>query len=163
MKNVKRITMEFWCGVGNLKESDAWADSELLNNPDPHLDTCEIFNKSEEEVENILLNIVKDKYDFEPVSEEGEEIAIEILNDLSELLLNEEITPRKFCLVVSRLEANFIDFRRIDERTFEYPPWLGDLWNQCDWCDESWTNSNSPHLISEVNKMLSINKKKNNV
>jgi hypothetical protein len=153
--------MEYWCGIGDAKAVDEWAEDELLNNSEPHPDVCELFGKSKEETRNLLFRIAQDQ-GFVPVSEAGEKEAIEILIEISEKLINEEITPEKFCYVVTVFDTNFLGFRKIDKGIIEYPPWLGDLYASCDECDKTWTNSNSPHLIEEVKKMLQINRKRLN-
>lgn len=33
---------------------------------------------------------------------------------------------------------------------------MGDLWNNCDWCDDSWTHENSPSLVEEVRKVAAF-------
>ena len=159
MKSLNRIAMEYWCRVGDPKELDKWAENQLKNNEKPHPDVCELFNKTKEELEELILKIAEEQNGFVPVSEAGEKEAVDILIEISEKLIKKEITPNKFCYVVSLFDANFLGLRKTDENTLEYPNWLGDLWNNCDWCDESWTNSNSPHLIEEVNKMLKENSK----
>jgi len=48
----------------------------------------------------------------------------------------------------------FLGIRETSKYELEYPLWLGDLWNACDWCDESWSLSNSPHLKEEADKVI---------
>lgn len=150
--------MKFWCGVGNRNDLEAWAESELRENENPHPDVCELFGISDEKSEKYLLRISKDINGFEPVSDEGEKLAIIILNEYCQKFIDQEITPYKFCRLVQRLDAAFVDFRELSDNEFEYPPWLGDLWNCCDWCDGSWTNDNSPHLVKEAKVVLINNK-----
>ena len=159
MKTLERLIMDYWCGFGNSHELDEWVKNELRVNPNPHHDTYGLFNTTPESTERLLLKIAEDKNDFTPISEKGEMIAIQMLIEFSEQLLQEKIKPYEFCRVVSVFDANFIGLREISENVLEYPIWLGDLWNQCDWCDESWTNTSTPHLIiEEVKRMLFENK-----
>jgi hypothetical protein len=158
MKTLRRIAMEFWSGLGDAAAADSWAEDQLRNNLDPHPDVHELlFKKSRKEITVLLLRIAHDYEGFLPVSQEGEKEAIEILNGACDKFLREEITPSQFCRVVSTFDAGFLDFTKLDERTFEYPAWLGNLWNACDWCDESWTNANSPHLLAEAKRVLANN------
>ena len=150
--------MEFWSGIGDATAAEEWAADQLLNNPSPHQDVHELlFKQSMGEIEQLLLRIARDQEGFEPISELGEKEAIDILVGACEKLISEEITPSHFCHIVRTYDGNYGDFKKIDAHTFEYPKWLGDLWNSCDWCDESWTNSNAPHLVAEAKNILMKN------
>lgn len=35
-----------------------------------------------------------------------------------------------------------------------YSTWMGNLYNACDWCDETWTLEDNPHLLIEVEKQI---------
>ncbi len=35
-----------------------------------------------------------------------------------------------------------------------HPSFIGDLYNACDWCDESWTLENAPYLVEEAERVL---------
>ena len=152
-KQIDRIAFEYWSGLGSSDDLEAWAEAELCKS-NPHPDACELFSLSRHDAVKYSLKIAKESRGFDPVSELGETWAKELLHLYGAKLLNGEITPNVFCTLVNTYDANFMDFRKLDERTFEYPKWLGDLWSNCDWCDESWSLSNSPHLASEVKKVL---------
>ncbi|MCW1916522.1 hypothetical protein OJ996_23245 [Luteolibacter sp. GHJ8] len=34
-------------------------------------------------------------------------------------------------------------------------PFLGNLYNACDWCDDGWTLENSPYLAEEAGRVAS--------
>ena len=152
-KPLDRIAFEYWAGVGSKTDFEAWAVSELRKE-EPHPDACEMFNLSEEEAEKQSIRLSAEILNFEPVSEKGEEWAKELLMEYCEKLLNEKITPFEFCRLVEVFDVNFLGIRTHEDGSLEYPEWLGDLWNNCDWCDETWTLSNSPHLAEEADKVL---------
>ncbi len=152
-KQLDRIAFEYWAGVGSKTDLEAWAEDELRKE-EPHPDACEMFNLSEEEAEKQSLRLAADILKFHPISEKGEKWAKDLLNRYCEKLLNEEIAPFEFCRLVQLFDANFLGMRTLENGSPEYPEWLGDLWNNCDWCDESWNLSNSPHLAEEAKKVM---------
>jgi hypothetical protein len=66
---------------------------------------------------------------------------------LATLLKRRELTPMQFCKRIQEIEAQVLDHR------MRYPLWLGEAWDACDWCDESWTVENSPWLIDIAKKI----------
>ncbi|MEM9079101.1 MAG: hypothetical protein AAGC74_00225 [Verrucomicrobiota bacterium] len=68
------------------------------------------------------------------------------------LLLDEVITPSSFCEFFNAMEMQLV----IDS---EFAPdevaFLGDLYNCCDWCDDTWTLENSRHLAEEGSRIVS--------
>ena len=68
------------------------------------------------------------------------------------LLLDGQITPLNFCRFFNSMEVQLVTDSKFlpDEVAF-----LGDLYNCCDWCDETWTLENSPHLAEESARVAS--------
>jgi hypothetical protein len=68
------------------------------------------------------------------------------------LLLDRQITPSTFCSFFNSMESALV----ID---FDLSPhdvaFLGDLYNACDWCDETWTLENAPYLAEEGARVAS--------
>ena len=65
--------------------------------------------------------------------------------------LDNQILPLSICNLIMDIEVAFLSASRgLPENIADYPEWLGSLWNACDWCDESWTFENSPHLETEI-------------
>ena len=152
-KQIDKIAFEFWAGVGSKSDLEDWAEDQLRKN-DPHPDACELFNLSDEEAEKKSISLATEITGFNPTSEQSEEWAKELLAEHCSKLLNEEITPAQFCNLVNQFDGGFLGARDIGEGLAYYPEWLGQLWNNCDWCDESWSISNSPHLVEEAKKVL---------
>lgn len=153
VKSLDKIAFELWAGSGEVKDLEDWAESELRKD-NPHPDACELFNLSRHDAAEHALRLAKEILGFTPVSEKGEEWAIELLSQNCARLVAGEISPMKFCSLVQLFDANFIGMRTLEDGSLEYPEWLGDLWNHCDWCEDSWSQSNSPHLVAEARKIM---------
>lgn len=96
------------------------------------------------------------KYDYphyEICTAENLALFKDLVQESSILLLNKQIKPLVFCNFIKQMEG-LIDKLVEKDRTINYPTWLGDLYNTCDWCDENWTNENSEGLIEEVKNNL---------
>ena len=152
-KTIDKIAFEYWAGIGSKDDLENWATDELRKE-EPHPDACELFNLTNEHQENQALRLAEELTDFKPVSEQGEIWAKELLSNYCESLLKEDMPPFDFCKLVQLFDASFLGIRTLSNGSLEYPEWLGDLWNNCDWCDESWTISTSPHLAKEALKVL---------
>jgi len=153
IKNINRIAFEFWAGVGSVSDLDDWAEDQLRNE-NSHPDACELFNLSYEKAEKESIRLACQINNFKVTSEASEEWAKSLLLEYSKKLLNEEIKPIFFCNLVNMFDGAFLGVRDIGEGLAYYPEWLGDLWNCCDWCDESWSLVNSSHLADEVKKYI---------
>ncbi len=87
----------------------------------------------------ILEKVIKNNFpDFEC---NKEFYAQDILKNQCKQLLEDKITPYQFSQIISPLEG-----------IFDYPKWLGDLYNVFDWCDE--TTKINTYIISEVNNII---------
>jgi len=69
-------------------------------------------------------------------------------------LLNGELEPLRFCEFFGSLEAYCVDNGPETAGQLYYPNFVGDLYNACDWCDESWTLDNSDQLREEATQVL---------
>ena len=112
---------------------------------------------TQREAEKQSIRLAEEILGFKPISERGEKWSKELLTDYCEKLLSEEITPFQFCNLIQLFDSGFLGLRTVEDGFVYCPEWLGDLWNNCDWCDESWSLSNSPHLAGEANKVLKKN------
>jgi hypothetical protein len=70
----------------------------------------------------------------------------------SGLLLDRQITPATFCQFFNSMESELVISSDLsaDEVAF-----LGDLFNACDWCDETWTLESAPYLAEEASRVAS--------
>ncbi len=100
-----------------------------------------------------MLEFIAVSYpDFEITTDQGLGSCRAELKRQIGLLLDETITPSSFCRFFNAMEMQLV----IDS---EFAPgevaFLGDLYNCCDWCDDSWTLENSPHLAEEDSRVVS--------
>ena len=70
---------------------------EMKNNPSPHLDMYDLNANDPYEATKILLKIAKDKLDFTPYSEQGSEVAKELMVEIGEGYLNRTNSPTDLC------------------------------------------------------------------
>lgn len=73
---------------------------------------------------------------FDPSSHEAEAYARKSFVQFCSRLVAEEIRPYEFCRVISPIE-----------QLFEFPLWLGEFFNHCDWCEPESSRSDFSHLI----------------
>jgi hypothetical protein len=161
---LNRLTIEFWCGIGDLSELPSWADAANQEMGEVHPDVWDLYViKSTEAAEGLLLKIAKDINKFQPASWEAEPFAVMALKRALELFLSKQISVQTLCQVVSVLDSMFVIGLVSVERPREHLPkslekiaWLGNLYNCCDWCDDSWSFDNSQHLIVEARRLLTV-------
>ncbi|MEX1366676.1 MAG: hypothetical protein AB1Z98_26355 [Nannocystaceae bacterium] len=82
-------------------------------------------------------------------SDEGIRACKTLLKQQIDRLHAEQIAPYAFCRFICALEAYYLDNASEIDGAIPYPDFLGDLWNACDWCDESWTLDNAEDLRDE--------------
>ena len=73
----------------------------------------------------------------------AEEIAKEILAETCQALLDGRARPYDLCKLVSPIE-----------NLYDFPRWLGDLFNACDWVEPSTPIACAPALPDEVKRFL---------
>ena len=67
------------------------------------------------------------------------------------------LSPFKLCKIFSNLECGFLGApRELKANIAYYPEWIGDLYDACDWCDETWTIENSPHLMDAIQHQINV-------
>ncbi len=152
-KQIDKIAFEYWSNFGSKQDLEDWAEIELRKD-NPHPDACELLSLNPLDAEKYSLKLAHELLGFHPVSELGEKYAKELLVVCGEKLLKGEISPSRFCRLVTTYDLSFLGMHRLENGDLEYPEWLGDLWNSCDCCDESSSLSNSPHLVAEVKKVI---------
>lgn len=77
--------------------------------------------------------------EFKVRSREGEAIARNLLCGLAVRYLTRQIRPRELCRLVTPIED-----------AYDFPAWLGDLYNVCDWVEPETTIEDVAHLTSAV-------------
>ena len=151
---LKRLAVIHWLGLVDTEALDRWVMEEYRINPDadPDLHTLLIFD---DRLGARVVEFAKKRLGFEPVCIEGGKIAERILKSEMRKLLDRETTVPVFCKLVQSVDILVVDAGLKEcMQVISYPEWLGELWNLCDWCDESWTYGNSPELMSETFEIL---------
>lgn len=90
--------------------------------------------------------------DFQIATAEGLRLCGAELKRQIGLLLERQITPSSFCRFFNSMESELVIDSDLspDEVAF-----LGDLYNACDRCDDTWTLENSPYLAEESVRVAS--------
>ncbi|MCG3857735.1 hypothetical protein [Psychrobacter sp. Ps2] len=116
----------------------------------------EIFCSPKYYFEDILFRLsIEAELNFSPQSLSAEILVAKYLINVIKRYLNDEITPLDICRVISNIDCGFMDAQRdLPDNISYYPCWLGNLYSSCDWCDETWTNSNAPHLKQDLENQL---------
>ena len=84
--------------------------------------------------------------EFNDRSKEAREIARKLFLRRIRCYLDGEIEPIQVCLMVSPIEDKY-----------DFPPWLGDLYDGCDWMDENATREQASHLRWMIEQILAEN------
>ncbi|TIO11057.1 hypothetical protein [Mesorhizobium sp.] len=84
--------------------------------------------------------------DFNDKSDEAKEIARKLFLRRIRTYLDGELEPFQVCRMVSPIEDRY-----------DFPDWLGDLYNGCDWMDENATREQASHLRWMIEQILAKN------
>lgn len=141
-------------GIATKEEIDSVV-SGLTEGHDPvDPEVFEIFSKDPQQSRSRFVDYFRKlRPDFAIDSDEGVSACKELLVKQIERLHCRDITPFDFCNFVQVLEACYLDNAARTEGDVAYPDFLGDLWNVCDWCDESWTLENAESLRRESKRV----------
>ena len=151
---LKYLTVLYWLGSSDHDAVISWAEQEFSQNPDPHPLLADIFG-GHTDVGQLLSEIAFGRLGFAPASTDGESFAKAILASSLRQFLAREISPHELCQLVWAIDNKYLDASpREGQSVAYYPQWLGDLWNACDWCDETWGYSSAPQLVSKAQAVL---------
>lgn len=151
MKNPCQIFVEHELGAVSDAQLIEWA-CEVLSTDGPLADDLtitELAGLSPRVQSDLDLaggyfrNIIQSHFpDFRFQSPDGVRWAREALRQRCNEYIERRITPYEFCRVVSPVEQHF-----------DYPSWLGDLYNACDWIDGNTKREDVPYLVDEARKV----------
>ncbi|TIO72460.1 MAG: hypothetical protein E5X74_19750 [Mesorhizobium sp.] len=85
--------------------------------------------------------------DFNCDSAKAAEIARQVFLRRIRTYLHSDIEPFQICRMVPLIEEKY-----------DYPPWLGGLYDACDWTDERTTRDQALHLRERIEQILSDNR-----
>jgi hypothetical protein len=83
---------------------------------------------------------------FELSSKEAEAHAREAFIVFCRRFVAGDLGPYEFCRVVNPIE-----------QLFDYPPWLGNFYNECDWCEPESTRRDFDHLVEYAARYVAEN------
>ena len=156
MRTSQEMLVECWFDKTDIESILQWADTLVSNYNNVPEEVFEIFYAPKHQFEDILFRLsIAVEPDFLPQSLSAEILAAKYLINLIKRYLNDEITPLDICRVINNIDCDFMDAPRdLPDNVAYYPCWLGDLYNSCDWCDETWTNDSAPHLKQDLENQL---------
>lgn len=147
---LNRLATEFWFRSGNLAEVTPWVES-AFEAGETDADVVHLWDCTDlEHVRSLFQTLAWKINQFHPWSDAARPFALTILQKQLHRYLAQEISPSMLCRLVDDLDAAFLD--KQDPAGFE--GWMGNLWNCCDWCNDSWTFENVPSLRDEAVSVL---------
>jgi hypothetical protein len=151
---LKHLAVLYWLGGEDFEAVSSWAEREYSVASDRHPRLHEVFRECNNP-EALLVDIAAQQLSFSPSSLDGERFALRILTHELRRFLSREITPSQICKLVCAIDNQYLGAHPMDDRKMVYyPTWLGNLYNACDWCDETWRHADCEHLIDEAKTVL---------
>ena len=149
MKSLYQLIVEYSLGLKDPESVQvcilSWIDRDPCI-PDLAYTVCGSNHRDTERALFAIANYV-DK-DFSLTNLISEQASASVLVSQGKLYLNGEISAIEFCRIVQEFDIRFME-----TSNFKLS-WLGDLYNQCDWCDETWSLNSTPHLTNYLQEHL---------
>lgn len=161
-EQLNRLAVEFRYGVGSLSELSAWADAANEEMGEVHPDVWDLYcSPTPEQARNLALKIASEVNGFRPQEWAAGPFAVCALKKALERYLAQDFPIQSLCEVINEVEHTVLsrDKHRIESPgalPVQYTAWLRDLWNCCDWCDETWTFDNCPHMAVGAREALAM-------
>ena len=147
MFNYRQLAIACHFGSASRVDIDTYIESVVLSGKDYDSRIFEAHARDLKVAQAKILAFITVSFpEFEINSEDLLELCKSELKRQIGLLLDKKITPSSFCEFFNLMESKLVfdsEFAS-DELTF-----MGDLYNCCDWCDDTWTHDNSRHLTAE--------------
>lgn len=139
---VELLALRLWLGLAGPSDIDAWLDRHVEDATDPEPDALELFATPIEQQEGAFMAFARSVFGFDPDTERGSEVATLLLGRLCDAALQGRLSVSQLCDTVSRIDAKYTT----PGLSAPYPRGLAELWNGCDWCDETWSLEHPGHL-----------------
>ncbi|WP_180124369.1 hypothetical protein [Acinetobacter sp. YH12097] len=151
---LKALYIELYYGEYSYSERRKKLIEYIDNNENTPAELLELYPN----YEPLLLSVIQIKdSEFSSNCLEAEILAAKFFLDVLADYKNGNLNPLKLCKIFSNLEKGFLDAPRgLENNIAYYPEWIGDLYDACDWCDETWTIENSPHLIDAIQHQINV-------
>lgn len=156
MKSYQEILIECWYDRKDRNSIIQWAETFVKSHDLIPAEVFEIFDAPEQLLEDILLRLsMTIDSDFSPQSLNTEILAAKYLIESIKKYLNDDTTPIDICRVIRKIDGGFMGAPRdLPDNIAYYPYWLGNLYDSCDWCDNTWTMDSAPHLKQDLKSQL---------
>lgn len=156
MMTIKKLFIDLYLSAYSSEEMAQKISFFIEEKFDVPLEFYELFDRHCDPIQK-LLNIIESKSKNDWLkSFEAEYLMADFFLSQLKKYSQKEIEPIELCSLSNKIETAIMDMRIITLDGFiYYPDWLGNMYNVCDWCDESWHYDNSPFLKKEV--LLRIN------
>jgi len=151
---LKALYIELYYGEYSHSETIKKLIDYVSNNESIPVELLELYPN----YEPLLLDVIQTKdSEFSFNCLEAEILAAKFFLGILVDYKNGNLSPLKLCTIFNNLESGFLDAPRgLKNNIAYYPEWIGDLYDACDWCDETWTIENSPHLIDAIQHQINV-------
>jgi hypothetical protein len=148
MKSLQQLFVEFYIGAVEENEIVAWACETISSNSQWANDKLIIeiaglrpeISNDRKEVEQLFNKFFALQFpSFQTKTVENENLAKRALKQRCVDLLAGRVNAGKICRMVSPIET-----------AFDYPKWLGNLYNVCDGTSDLETQKSAPYLTKEA-------------
>jgi hypothetical protein len=152
VKAIWQLGIEAYLNVAGPVEMIQWAEERIASGDDLAFDSdvLELASlpagdpRKREEAAPLFHRIVQRHVPgFSVATPETEAYAQECLQRWCARFLDEELTPYQFCRIVHPIEEGF-----------NFPAWLGDFYNQCDWIEPNYQPVDARHLYDYAQRYL---------
>lgn len=152
MRDYRQMTVACFFEVASEEDINDFIQGVIEGEAEYSPCIFDAYNKNLKVARVKMLDFLALTYpDFRIDSHEGAMASSVFLKEQCKHLISGQISPVAFCTFFNYFESFF----SFSVETGQYdPPYWGDLWNCCDWCDDSWTPENSPHLIDEAKRVV---------
>jgi hypothetical protein len=140
------LAVRAWLRLASPSEIDEWAEGHLGRGGEPVADIVDLFRESHERKLDAFLVVAEQYFGFNLATIPGARAVERVIADLCRAVLGGAVTVSTLCAAVKRLDAYFVS----DHPESPVPDGLVELWNTCDWCNDSWTINSQPHLEGDL-------------
>jgi hypothetical protein len=149
-KSPERLAVAFWLGIGSAEDVRAWAQARIEDGGDLPPEIYDALGATESNAEPLVWAFLRGR-GFVLESREGKRAAVEVLRDQCRLFLAGQLAAGDLCEVVRFLESNLRELPHVTESEALGAGWLFDLWNACDWIEET---GRTPELTRAATEFL---------
>lgn len=158
---LNRIAVEFWCGVGSMEELPVVADAANADLGEAHPDIWNCYTcSSEDDAAALTLKLAWELNRFVPASWEAVPYAQGALKRALDYFAAKKISVQFLCKLVQDLDVTYNVLLspppELSASAGSEEGWMGNLWNCCDWCDDSWSHDNFPALVEEAGRVAVV-------